>query len=133
MLVADLRETFQARGRLSTHGDLREWSNGSLHAYLEPTPLGHRLRMGTTKSNAVATNRFAGISLVAAVVTLLLVLAEAPGEATILTPLILAVAGAAFLGMNALRQPAWALEREQQMEGIAARTLAMLSAEGGGS
>ena len=46
-LVVDLRETFDARGRVTSHGTLRQWTNGNLQALLEPTATGHRLRLRT--------------------------------------------------------------------------------------
>src|SRR5688572_6230223 len=57
LLVVELRETFQAKGRVSAQGSIREWRNGNLHASVEPTETGHRLRLGTTKSGATAMNR----------------------------------------------------------------------------
>jgi len=38
------------------------------------------------------------------------------------------VFGAVALGANALRLPGWAMEREEQMEGIAARARVLLGA-----
>jgi hypothetical protein len=46
-LVVELREVFNAQGTLKSYGSLRQWTNGNLHALLEPTPTGHRLRLGT--------------------------------------------------------------------------------------
>src|SRR5688572_30281653 len=57
LVVADLRETFGARGKESTHGETREWSNGNLHAFIEPTRTGYRMRLGTVKGDAIALNR----------------------------------------------------------------------------
>ncbi|HKJ03198.1 MAG TPA: hypothetical protein VJ997_12105, partial [Longimicrobiales bacterium] len=36
-LVVDLRETFNAKGRISGQGAFRQWSNSNLQALLEPT------------------------------------------------------------------------------------------------
>lgn len=55
ILVSELRETFRARGKVVSHGDLREWTNGNLHASVEPTETGYRLRLGTLKTSAVPT------------------------------------------------------------------------------
>ncbi len=44
-LVADLRETFEARGTVRYDGPFRQWTNGNLQALVEPTPNGHRLRL----------------------------------------------------------------------------------------
>ena len=39
-LVIDLRETFDAKGKLSGEGPFRQWTNGNLQALLEPTGAG---------------------------------------------------------------------------------------------
>ena len=128
ILVADLRRTFGAQGRLGSAGSMREWMNGNLHAVIEPTGAGYRLRLGTRKGDAVALNQI-GISLLAMALALLVVtflmpqLAEEP-----FTPAFLGALGAAALGYNALRLPSWALRRDQQMQEIAARAQELLSA-----
>ena len=129
MLVAELRETFNARGRESSHGGIREWSNGNLHAYVEPTATGHRLRMGTTKGNAVALNRLGAVSLVVAVIAFLLLFVAGPSPGEPMIPLIFALIAGGALGANALRLPSWAQEREEQMELVAARARVLLGAE----
>ena len=127
LLVAELRETFGAHGKDRSHGGLRAWTNGNLHAYLEPTEGGHRLRLGTLKSNGVAL----GWMGIAAVVFGLLMFAflfatgEA-GDAMILG--LVSVMGAAALGANALRLPRWAEEREEQMERVATRAQTLIRA-----
>jgi hypothetical protein len=128
MLVAELRETFNTRGREGSRGGIREWTNGNLHAYVEPTATGHRLRLGTTKGNAVPFNRLGAASLVLALVFVLLFLSGTlPGE--IMIPLVFGAMGVAALGYNALRLPPWALEREAQMELVAARARELLGGD----
>ena len=51
-LVADLRETFAARGTVRYDGPFRQWTNGNLQALVEPTPNGHRLRLQTVKGDS---------------------------------------------------------------------------------
>ena len=123
MLVADLRETFAARGRTESLGELREWRNGNLHVSLEPTPAGPRLRMRTRRGDAAGFNLLGGAALLAGLVLLFLALSvgapPAAGAA-------LMVMGAGLLAANAVRLRAWADERDAQMEAIAARTLALL-------
>ena len=127
MLVADLRETFNARGRESSHGDVREWVNGNLHAFVEPTATGYRLRLGTTNGNALAMNRMGAGGLVMALVVMLLLFLTGKLPDAAMGPLIIAAMGTAALSLNALRLPAWAREREEQMELVAARAMAMLA------
>ena len=50
LLIAELRTTFGGKGEVTSHGGLREWSHGSVQAFIEPTEIGHRLRL--TDSNA---------------------------------------------------------------------------------
>jgi len=126
MLVAELRETFNARGRTTSSGGLREWSNGALHALVEPTESGWRLRLGTTKSDAVGFNRLGGTALAMAVVMLVFLFATGALAESIFLPLMLALMGGAALGFNAVRLPGWAQEREEQMERVAARAVALL-------
>ncbi len=130
-LVVDLRETFDARGRMSSQGSLRQWTNGNLQALLEPTPSGHRLRLRTVRGNAIALMSvglaFMGMSAALLIVGLI------SGE---LGPTLGGVGGVAFLGLGtfalgALRLPTWARTRQRQMDGVAARLA--LTASGGGS
>ncbi len=53
-LVVLLRDTFDARGRVLVQGNLRQWTNGNLHIFVEPTADGDRVRMRTTNANARA-------------------------------------------------------------------------------
>jgi hypothetical protein len=122
-LVVALRETFDARGTVTSTGALRQWTNGNLHALLEPTATGHRLRLGTLNGSARGAMR-SGLAFlgVAAAVTLASLLGGAFGNAL---PGIgfLAIAGAGLFANGALRLPSWARLRERQMEAIAGRLI----------
>jgi hypothetical protein len=120
MLVAELRETFGARGKDRSSGGVRAWTNGNLHAYVEPAESGYRLRLGTTKGNAVASSRFGIVTLVLGLILGVLLFAELLDE-DLSGLLVFAVMGAFALVFNALRLPRWAREREEQMDHIAAR------------
>jgi hypothetical protein len=128
MLVADLRETFNAKGRESSRGEIREWNNGNLHAYVEPTATGYRLRMGTTKGEAAGLNRFGAFSLVLALVMLAVFAAQGRLGEEFMVPIILGLMGTLAVGSNALRLPGWAEEREAQMERVGARAVSLLGA-----
>lgn len=54
-LVVEFRQVFRARGTVRAQGSLREWSNGNLHALIEPTATGYQLRLRTLKSGARAS------------------------------------------------------------------------------
>jgi hypothetical protein len=126
-LVIDLRETFDARGRLRQDGAFRQWTNGNLQALLEPTEKGHRLRLRTIKGSAYALMMsglgmlgVAGLALVKALVSGFGV-AELSSVATLV-----ALAGGLF-GFGALQLPGWARTRQRQMEEITARVAASVS------
>jgi len=129
LLVGELRETFNAQGRLGSSGSIRQWTNGKLHAFVEPTEAGYRLRLGTLKGNAPAMNMVGiggmGLGLVMLVPLLL------TGELSIasLTPLLFGAMGAAAFVSNLVRLPRWARRREEQMEYIAARAKALTASD----
>lgn len=121
-LVVDLRETFDARGKLMQHGSLRQWSNGNLQALLEPTPTGHRVRLRTTKGDArgmmIGGLMMMGFSVATAFAGVL----RGVEDVGMLTSLgFLATTGAAVFGVGGLRLPGWARIRKKQMEEVAAR------------
>lgn len=58
-LVTALRTTFKAKGKIDVQGNIREWSNGNLHAVVEPVESGYRLRLGTLKATPPALTRSA--------------------------------------------------------------------------
>lgn len=120
MLVAELRTTFGARGRVASEGGLREWSNGNLHACVEPTGTGYRLRLGTRKGDAGALNALGAGGLLAGAVSFgsLLLSGELPGA--LMVPAMIAAAGLSAFAANLVRLPRWARQREDQMAEIAA-------------
>ncbi len=127
-LVAELRETFGAKGQVTSHGDIREWTNGNLHAVLEQTEAGHRLRLGTHKGDATEVTAIGAIFLVMALILVaIMAIAGKTGVALIL-PALFALTGGGSLAWNFLRLPRWADEREHQMEHIAGRARALLEA-----
>lgn len=124
MLVAELRQTFQARGRVESMGNLRAWTNGNLHAYVEPTASGHRLRLGTRKGDAIplALAGLAGTGF-----TALLLSPLVPG-ANWTEVAMMGLMSAVALGLSFGRLPGWARQREEQMEHIAQRALTLTNA-----
>lgn len=129
-LVADLRETFQAAGKVEQDGSLRHWWNGNLHAFVEPTASGHRLRMHTL--NEYWRSILTGSMVFLAMGLLFILTLVASGdfmvvwEKTIFMS-IFAMAGLGGMGLSVYRLPRWVREREQQMETIAARAVELTS------
>lgn len=131
LLLTELRTTFGAHGTDRSSGDLRTWTNGNLHAYIEPADSGYRLRLGTLKGEALAVNRLgiAGIGMALVLLLILLLTGELAGDVG--GPVVLALLGAAALGYNFLRLPLWARAREEQMAYIAERAQTLLGQPAG--
>lgn len=125
-LVADLRETFDARGVVRHEGSLRSWSNGNLHVLLEPTATGQRLRLRTVKGSArgLVTGGIVMLGAGAALLTISAV-AGALGDRGFLTSVgTLMTGGIAMFGVGSFGLPAWAKLRQRQMDEIAERITA---------
>ncbi|HSJ15055.1 MAG TPA: hypothetical protein VK939_11605 [Longimicrobiales bacterium] len=128
-LVAELRTTFRARGRVIAQGGLREWSNGNLHASVEPTGNGYRLRMGTFKGDGPGINAVGAVVLAGgAAIMGATALAGAPEVAG---SVVLALCGAGAILSNLVRLPRWARQRDRQMKHIEAQVRSII-AEGAG-
>jgi hypothetical protein len=119
-LVVDLRETFEARGRLRDEGAFRQWTNGNLQALLEPTPAGHQLRLKTLKGDAYLAMRF-GMATVAFSAFMFALRAFTGRTDSAGAVVVVAAMGVAMFVLGALVVPRWARVRLQQMEEIAAR------------
>ena len=123
-IVVDLRQTFDARGRLKQEGGFRQWTNGNLQALIEPTPTGTRFRVNTFNANARAFMlgglAFAGIGAVT------LIAAIGAGVTDIRWNSIVEMGGigAALFAFGSLRLPGWARLRQRQMGEIIARVAA---------
>jgi hypothetical protein len=127
-LVVDLRDTFNARGTVKSHGSLRQWTNGNLQVLLEPTATGDRVRLRTAKGGALGS-LVSGMLLVGLSAAGLIGAAAQGllGDATLLSTMGLsALAGAGIVASNAVRLPRWGRTRQRQMDEIAAR-LALLA------
>lgn len=131
LVVSDLRQTFRASGTERIEGETRSWRNGNLHAFVEPSPDGYRIRLGSLKGNAVPVAAGGGIVLVFGLIALVTLLVGG-GDADIGSMLTLLGLGVGALGFNAVRLPRWRNERAHQMEGVMARTRALLEGEGEG-
>lgn len=122
LLVVELRDVFHARGTVHADGSLREWSNGNLHALLEPTATGHRLRLGTSKGNARVSFVVGMLNLGMAVALLVQSHGTLPRAA--LGVAALATIGTALVAKSTLGLPGWARRRRRQMDGIVDRLTA---------
>jgi len=121
-LVVDLRQTFDARGKLGQEGAFRHWANGNLQAWLEPTGDSHRLRLRTRHGGAQAY-MLAGLGVLTVGVALAigtLVGAEIQGSLWTKVASLVTIGGVLF-ATGALRLPGWARLRRKQMQEIAER------------
>ena len=120
-LVGDLRETFEARGRVRYDGPFRQWTNGNLQALLEPTATGHRLRLQTLNGNSRGLMT-GGLGLLGVATTLIVASAVTGGLAASLSGVaFLAAMGLGMFGLGAIRLPGWARLRRNQMGAVAER------------
>jgi hypothetical protein len=111
-LVADLRETFEARGVVRYDGPFRQWTNGNLQALLEPTPSGHRLRLQTVKGNSRALMTW-GIAVlgVAAATSIPVAVAGSLSNGSIVGVGFMTAMGIGMFAVGAVRLPGWARQR----------------------
>ena len=122
-LVADLRDTFEARGAVRYDGPFRQWTNGNLQALLEPTRNGHRLRLQTLKGDSRAL-MIAGIAALgwATATWIATALTGNVGTTGSVTGIgFMAVMGFGMLAAGALRIPGWARRRSAQIEEVTTR------------
>jgi hypothetical protein len=127
-LVAELRSTFGARGRVTGHGTLREWSNGNLHACHEPSETGYRVRLGTRKGDASTLNALGVTGIVTGAIAFAATVASGGMAEALVVPWMIAGSGVAAIAANAVRLPQWAQRRARQMAQIEARIAAIVSA-----
>ncbi|MGB1840055.1 MAG: hypothetical protein ACPHWZ_03015 [Longimicrobiales bacterium] len=118
-LVVDLRQTFDAKGKLGDEGPFRQWTNGNLQALLEPTGVGERLRLKTLKGSA---RSYQSVGAAFMGMTGLLGFAQMLGRAGDPSDLLLfGIMGAGFFLGSRLTVPAWARTRAAQFEEVIER------------
>lgn len=123
-LVADLRQTFHARGKIQEAGELREWYNGNLFAHVQPDGGGYRLSMGSTKASA-RDLMMTGMGLVVgSVFAVAMLTLFSTGAWRGIFPFLMMMAGGLFMGSYGyLQLPGWRRRREAQMEAVGRRAV----------
>ena len=119
LLVVKLRDAFNARGRLSAYGTMRQWTNGNLQALLEPTATGQRLRLRTTKASAHFNVRMGMLAFGMSGVVAMAGVASGHFAARMPGALALAVMGVGMIASGLLPLREWARTRSRQMDAIA--------------
>jgi hypothetical protein len=132
-LVVHVRETFDARGRLTDDGPFRQWTNGNLEVLLEPTATGQRLRMRTLKQSARGMILGGGAMLGFSAFIFAQMLATGTLAERFVGLVTLVAIGLGMLVPAAVQLPGWARTRQRQMEEIGARALLMSGSEPGRS
>jgi hypothetical protein len=125
--VAQVRETFDARGTMTREGSLRQWSNGNLQVMLEPTEAGHRVRFRTVKATAPGT-LIGGLVMSAASVigeTTAVLTGVAHDVGLVVSFGVLGAIGIGTIAATAFRLAGWSGARKAQMEDLGARVTAM--------
>ena len=122
-LVADLRETFEARGVVKYDGPFRQWTNGNLQALVEPTTSGHRFRLQTVKGDSRALMSWGIATLGVATATLIAVAGAGSlgNSGSVVGVEFLAAMGLGMFAVGAVRLPGWARLRKTQIEAVTAR------------
>jgi hypothetical protein len=120
-LVANLRQTFDARGVVRQEGSLKSWSNGNLQALLEPTPTGQRLRLRTLKGDArgYIGGGIGMFALGSTVFTTAAISGALDDRGFIAAVGLLIAGGIGMFSAGALGLPRWARLRRAQMDAIA--------------
>jgi hypothetical protein len=127
LLVAELRTTFDTKGEVTAQGGLREWSDGTLHAFIEPTESGHRLRLVDSSVAAVAGPVLGGALLSFALIVFLALLTKVDPGLKLAFPALLALLGGGLAGGSLLSLPKWAREQEKRMEHISRHAASLLA------
>ena len=125
--IVDVRETFNARGTMTSQGSLKQWSNGNLQVLLEPTEAGHRVRFKTVKGDA--PGMLGGGLVISAAAVIGEMTAALTGVAhdvgLVASFGVLGAVGIGAVATTALRLPRWVRTRKAQMEELGARVSAM--------
>lgn len=120
-LVAELRGTFRATGKVTVHGALRSWTNGNLQVHVEPGDDGWRVRMRTLKGDAGPLASVGGFLSLFGAFFLVLSLVGGVEVRQLLVALAFLAGGGWQLASVRASLPRWADERAEQMDRIAAR------------
>lgn len=115
LLVARLRTTFGVKGESRSDGGMREWSHGNLHAFIEPTDTGYRLRMTDTNAGAVVAMLGGGFFLMMATMIFVVLLGKVDPGFRFIVPGFFSLIGGGLLGGGVRMLPRWARQSEERM------------------
>jgi hypothetical protein len=126
-IVTELRSTFGDRGEAVSHGESREWSAGSLHAFVEPIAGGYRLRISeSVDAGIIAAWLLGGFTLAFALMILVILLGKDDPGFRFVVPAFFALPASILIGGSMAYLPGWARRRQDQMELLASRVTALI-------
>jgi len=105
LLIAELRTTFGGKGVVTSQGGLREWSNGTLHAFIEPTQTGHRLRLTDSRVAAVGGIALGGSLLAFALLILVILLGKVDPGFRFAVPVFFSLIGGGLIAGSVMPLP----------------------------
>lgn len=127
LLIAELRTTFGAKGEATLHGGLREWSNGTLHAFIEPTESGYRLRLANSREAVLGVLAVGGFFLAFALLILVVLLGKDDPGFRFAVPVFFSLIGGTLITGGVMALPSWAREQEKRMEQICSHAVSLLA------
>lgn len=130
LLIAELRTTFGGSGVVTSQGGLREWSNGTLNAFIEPTEAGHRLRLAASNDAPVAGIVLGGVLLAFALLILVVLLGKDALDYRLAVPAFFSLFGGSLIAGSVMVLPGWAREQERRMEHISRHAVSLLALPG---
>jgi hypothetical protein len=130
LLIAELRTTFGGKGVVTSQGSLREWSNGTVHAFIEPTQSGHRLRLEDSRVAAIGGLALGGFLLAFALLILVVLLGKDDPGYRFAVPVFFSLIGGGLIAGSLVPLPRWAREQERRMEHINRHAVSLLALPG---
>jgi len=130
LLIAELRTTFGGKGVVTSYGGLREWSHGTVHAFVEPTETGHRLRLADSNVATMGGMALGGILLAFAFLIFVILLGKDDPGVKFAVPAFFSLIGASLMAGTVVALPRWAREQEERMEHINSRAVSLLAQPG---
>jgi hypothetical protein len=121
-LVAELRNTFDAGGKVRSDGNYREWRNGNLRVNAGPAAGGYSVDMRTSKGSARSLMTAGGVmtGIGGAVIAAgALTGGGQVGGLGDIAPLL--TIGVALFGVGVIQVPLWARRRREQFDRLAER------------
>jgi hypothetical protein len=126
LMIAELRTTFGGKGEVTSHGGLREWSQGTMHAFVEPTETGHRLRLTDSNIGAVGGVVLGGALLAFALLIFIVLLGKDDPGFRFAVPGFFSLIGGGLITGGTMALPRWARDQEERMEHIGRYAVSLL-------